>query len=271
MKITAYHLLTASLLLLPFFINAQPKGYVKQSSLPRSLQRIEFGFTTANSASDFEGTFKSTKDGRYQEDYYSGPSITKGGLGVTVGTFYRLALIGKNTAIAADVNFMYNKMNWIIGKDFFIDNSWTISGKSNQFALPIGLSLKFGCDARLEKNHRFCASFGAGILPSVTTTVLPFTDSSKVKFKKLYATPYIKLEAGIFARICWKLRFIYSWGDMPYVDDAYTIGKANNRAIEHYNNTGKSSAMLSVIIMPFSWDWPDNGWWNNSRTSKKMY
>lgn len=257
------------LLTIAYSANAQ-KGFVKQSRLPRSLQKFEIGVSSVGAAGTYKSDFAyyDDEDKRW-EGYHESPTTSKGGLGVTLGTFYRIALIGRRAAITADINAAYNYLFWkgIGSGGFFYERTDNVGGVTKQLAVPVGLSLKFGNDGRLEKNHRFCTTFGAGVMPTFNTTHLDDTLEVKKreKHRKWGAQPYVKFEAGIFAGLCFKLRLMYAFGDIQLTEDGESWNK-EKFGVLHFNSRLKSTFTTTLVIMPFSYDWPDNGWWNSANT-----
>ena len=108
-------------------------------------------------------------------------------------------------------------------------------------------------------------------MPAYNVTILDDTAKKKDKHKKLSATPYISFEAGLFKGICWKLRFTYTFGKMSLIKDGYNWHKPEPYGVSDFSLKSKSVFMVSLILMPFSYDWPDNGWWNHSDNHKKMF
>lgn len=122
-------------------------------------------------------------------------------------------------------------------------------------ALPIGLDFKFGCDALTVKNNRFCATLGVGALPTYSVTTL---DNIPTLDGQFGVAPYAKVEAGIFAGICMKVRAIYSFGNTTYFDKTdKTTFSSNSTTL-----VGKSNLTISLLVMPFSWAWDKEEWWN---------
>jgi hypothetical protein len=132
-----------------------------------------------------------------------------------------------------------------------------ISGMSMQVGLPVGGDFKFGCDAMLDKAHRFCSTIGAGVMPSAAVTA----DFDNAGFG-LGVTPYVKLEAGIMAGICMKLRVVATFGRMPFYDANTDLSGFEDYAKTSATLIGKQSVTASLIFMPFSWGWKKAGWWN---------
>lgn len=249
------------------------QGYVRQSRLPRSLHKVQIGLSSVGVSGYYKGWFdEELAPGRVTSIYHEGPSVSKGGLGIQVGTFSRLLKIGKTAAVALDVNMMYSYVYWKgIGSGFYTDKAWNNSATTWQLQWPVGLDLKFGSDARLEKNHRFCMSFGGGIMPSLYGTKMGDTlKKKKSREINIGSVPYVKAEMGVYWGICWKLKLMYSVGDLPLVEGA-SNGHKEPYWVSNFSLKNNSALTVSLVLMPFSYDWPDNGWWNNSRTSTKMY
>jgi hypothetical protein len=250
------------------------QGYVRQSRLPRSLHRFELGISTVGTSAYYKGFFdQKLPSGKESSLYHEGPSVSKGGLAFNIGTYYRLAKLGKRTAIAFDMGYMFSYMYWKgIGTGFYTEKAWTNAGSTWQMSYPVGLELKFGSDARLEKNHRFCMSFGGGIQPLLSATKLEDTMKKPKKGREFNFgyQPYVKAEMGLMLGICWKLRLMYSIGDIPLLTESTSTHK-DPYTVSKFDMKGTSAVTFSIVLMPFSYDWPDNGWWNNSRTSTRMY
>jgi hypothetical protein len=248
------------------------QGYVRQSRLPRSLHKFELGISSVGATGYYLSMFdEKLPSGQNVSSYHEGPTVSKGGLAINIGTYYRLLKIGKRTAVAFDMNYMFSWMKWQgIGAGFYTERSWNNGGSTWQMAYPVGLELKFGSDARLEKNHRFCMSFGGGVMPIMSASKLKDTLKKKGREFNFGYQPYVKAELGLLMGICWKLRLMYSVGDLKLLENSST-GHKDPYSVSNFNLISKSTITFSIVMMPFSYDWPDNGWWNNSRTSTKMY
>jgi hypothetical protein len=233
---------------------------------------MEVAISSVGTTGYYKGWFdEKLPSGKDVSLYHEGPSVSKGGLGINVGTYYRLLKIGKRTAVAFDMNYMFSWMKWKgIGTGFYTDKTWNEGGSTWQLQVPLGLELKFGSDARLEKNHRFCMSFGGGVMPLMSSSKLSDTVKRKGREFNFGYQPYVKAELGIMMGICWKLRLMYSVGDIQLLTD-YGTDHKDPHSVSKFEMKGNSAITFSIVMMPFSHDWPDNGWWNNSRTSTRMY
>lgn len=181
---------------------------------------------------------------------------TKGGFGGTVGTYFPIAKIGDQGRIAISTTFLYNALMWEKGGFSYQSNSQTGTTSTGsgtvELALPVGVDFKFGCDGLQDKSKRFCYSFGTGVYPSMTLTTYQGSNDGKT-----HILPYVKGEVGVFAGICFKVRAIYSFGNIKYM--SYNSDSGN--MLSSTSLTGKSGLTLSLILMPMSWKWEKVDWW----------
>jgi len=238
--------------------------------LPGAIQRYQIGYSFISTSADYKGKFtvfdsKSFKDTAV---YRTGNVKTSVAWGISTGTYIPLTHMGNNSALVLDVNFMYNFFLWKgIGEGIYGTTvGWDFSGATIQMGLPIGLDIKTGSDATLNRHQRFCYTVGAGVQPVYNFTA--FEEGAGIQFK---ASPYLKAEVGVFAGICMKARLTYTMGKTSYISQTNGFGGMYDNLLSDFTLTGKSSMMATLVIMPFSWAWKDTGWWNKSNTSTKMY
>jgi hypothetical protein len=221
---------------------------VSSAKIPGLLQRFQLGYTFVMNTAELKNTTPDTS--------YSTSFNTSAAFGVTAGTYIPLKRLGRASSLALGIDYMYNMMTWkskIPGFGGEID----FSGATAQMALPIGLDFKFGADALTVKNHRFCATLGAGAFPSYAVTVLD--NSAGLTIDPAFSVaPYVKAEVGIFAGICMKVRAIYTIGNVTYMDYKVTESGANYST----KFSGTSNLAVSLLIMPFSFKWQNEEWWN---------
>jgi hypothetical protein len=131
-----------------------------------------------------------------------------------------------------------------------------ITATTMQAGLPLGVDVKFGCDAVADKSYRYCASFGVGATPSYITSELNGLSNTEMLVR-----PHLRAEAGIFGGMCFKVRAQYTFGTVSYL----TTVKEQPEHLRMFNNTtnlsGTSSFNLSLIIMPFATSWDADRWW----------
>lgn len=231
---------------------------VHAQGFPKSMQRTEVGYsfcmtsaTYTYHATTFDESTISLIDTTYREKIR-----TKGGFGGTIGTFFPVAPIGQKGTLAISLSYLYNALLWEGTSFSYESNSQTGTTSSGsgtiEMALPVGVDYKFGCDALLDKSKRFCYTVGAGAYPSLTATV--YKDNAGAGFHVL---PYLKGEVGVFAGICFKVRALYTFGNIKYINFNEDYANVQSQT----SLKGKSALTLSLILMPFSWKWDKQDWW----------
>ncbi|MBN9481816.1 MAG: hypothetical protein BGO70_14710 [Bacteroidetes bacterium 43-93] len=241
-----------------------------QFRLPKVIQRYEMGYSFVTASADYDGqrrSYTSADGGTITDEPFKTTVQTKAAYGFMIGTYFPIAHLGRASCLAVDVNLIDNILWWKnIGNDLFSAVGFNFSGVTGQIGVPVGLDFKFGCDATTSKNQRMCASLGAGVLPAYYVTA--FDDNVGLNSA---VSPYIKAEAGIRAGICFKIRMMYSFGNVPLITQDGGIKGNFNDVVSSFKLTGKSNVNFSLILMPFAWNWKTEGWWDRTQTSKKMY
>jgi hypothetical protein len=230
--------------------------------------RMEIGYSYVTASAEFKG-----KSGFYDADlnYKGDTSVTrtikaKAGAGYSLGLYVPLKRVGKKNMWAIDMGLVYNEFIWEgLNQGYTTDGTYiNVSGFPDLFGFtvsigaPVSIDYKIGTDAICSKKRRFGCTFGAGVIPTYNLTALVGIDGAGVG-AGMSVNPFVKGEVAIFGGICWKIRGIYSFGNVPYIDLtkndlAFTSGP--------FKVTGKLNMMLSLIIMPFAWHWKEETWYN---------
>ena len=231
------------------------------AKFPGILQRYQLGYSfVINSAQLTNGT-KITGAGSLDRDTsYKTNFNTSAAFGVTMGTYVPLARLGRASTLVLGIDFMYNMMTWKSKVPAF-GGEIDFSGVTAQMALPIGLDFKFGADAINVKDRRFCATIGAGAFPSYALTALDNAEGLSID-PAFSVAPYVKGEVGIFAGICMKLRAVYAIGNLTYMDLSESTNTAGVTSTSTTKFLGTSNLTVSLLIMPFSFTWKKEEWWN---------
>ena len=80
----------------------------------------------------------------------------------------------------------------------------------------------------------------------------------------LVVAPFVKAEIGKKMGIFWKLRAQYTMGEISYFkDNIYKKEGAANTSTGSLIGNGMAS--VSLVLMPFSWDFNNDGWWNSNK------
>jgi hypothetical protein len=243
-------LLLTALIALPFF---------SQAKLPGILSRFQLGYSFLSNSAEYTSSLKANFLG-IDTTYKPYDMSTTAAWGFTAGTYFPLKRMGNASALVLGVDYMYNLMTWKSKVPFGPEANFAFDGATVQMALPIGLDLKFGSDAVQTRTPRFCGTIGAGVYPSYAMTTLT---GAPVTLDPTFAVaPYVKAEIGIFAGICAKVRLLYAIGDLAYMD--YKNGSSSNGMTSEGTAklVGKSNMAISLLIMPFSYKWQDENWWN---------
>lgn len=137
-------------------------------------------------------------------------------------------------------------------------------GLSMQIGIPVSLDLKFGHDAFKYKNMRWGSSVGVGLMPSGMLSLgIPNSESESLS---LGITPFIKGDVSFFAGIAFKLRAQVGFATL--ISDSKnsilkTDGTEPQSSVKHdYRVTAPIQATISLLVMPFSWNWDSKGFWN---------
>ncbi len=229
------------------------------AKFPGVLQRMHLGYSFLMNSAEYKVHQKITIPDFAKDTNYRFDMKTSATFGVTLGTHVPIKRLGRKSKLVLGIDGMYNMMLWD-SKLKMYDAGGTVietpfSGATLQLALPTGLDFKFGCDALNVKNIRFCTTLGAGVYPSYSITALDQMESIDPQFG---IAPYAKFEVGVLAGICVKLRAIYAIGNLAYADETIKNDISNTRS----QLMGTSNLTLSLLVMPFSWTWPREEWWN---------
>lgn len=219
-----------------------------EARLPNALTRFQVGYSYPRAKADYRLTLDDTS--------IFETVTTKGGFGATIGTHIPISKFGDATMIALTIDGLYNLLVWDMEpvNDVYntntvgYSNQYEITGGSVQLSVPIGLDLKFGCEAALEKSKGACFSFGAGAMPTAALTAYQDNAGAIIRLQ-----PYVKAEFGVMAGICMKIRAIYAMGKFDYINVKNDAGDIDTYGA---SLTSKSTLTLSLLLMPFSYSWP---------------
>ena len=215
------------------------------AKFPGLLQRFQLGYSFLSNTAELSNT-------SFPETY---EMKTNAAWGFTAGTFIPIKRMGGASSLNLGIDYMYNMMTWksTLSTQF---GDLLFDGATVQMALPIGLDFKFGADALQVKTYRFCGTLGAGAYPSYALSTVT---GSPISIDPVFAfAPYVKAEVGIYAGICMKVRALYAIGDLEYMSAKETADNSSPTT----KLTGKSNLAISLLIMPFSYKWQEEDWWN---------
>lgn len=224
--------------------------------VPRGPKNFEVGYSYCSASAEFKYSANSFNEntGIVTDTSFTDRLSSKSGFGGFAGYYFPVSKIGPKTRLAIDLTYMYNAFLWDGGTFAYSANSRTgstsVGSGTIEMALPVGADFKYGSDALMDKNEKLCYSFGAGVYPSMDLTVY-----REVGGFNFHVRPYVKAEAGIFAGICMKLRLTYIMGNIDY----FSYGHSNPGDVESTTFTSKGTAVVSLVLMPFSWKFGRSG------------
>ena len=271
MKISSLKKIVAATLL----VTAGAQQAQARFELPNFIKRWELGYSYAIASA----TYQSVERVRFNEQTTFEERITQNvrssfGYGGFTGTYIPVTKLGNSTLLAVGINMAYNAFLWdyetptfqsyrtdvngnVIGANFGVGTTpFGVSGLSIQMAVPVSLDLKFGAEASLQKGAKWTGTFGVGAYPSGSMTV----DFDNGGFG-YGVSPFVKGEIGVKGGILWKLRLQYAMGNIPFYSGRNSI----NEGLGLSSNSeliGKGVFSASLVLMPFSWNFQEDGWWN---------
>ncbi len=238
---------------------------------PKFLQRLQIGYT-------FSNTFAQQKRADHYFSGIEGDTIfvtnpesrtvrNLGGYGFSIGKIFPLTDFNTTyIGLAVTADFTYDFMSWEELDSGFSYRPTLKEHKRTDFTLqmglPVSLDLKLGAEAVPSFNHKWSAGFGAGVTP-----VIVFTDQNRIA-KNIFKNadyinggymPFIKFEYGQRVGVLMKLRFFMYFGGPEYLRAVDTYGA--DFGLNSYSLKGKTSMNLSLSVFPFSYTWPEFGWW----------
>ena len=187
---------------------------------------------------------------------------SKTGYGGAFSVFFPLVRLGRLSTLAlstqiSDCGFIWDNINTIYttaGTPYKATSD--VTGATSQIGIPIGADFKFGCDGLADRRYRLCASIGAGATTTLNGTVMSSGSYNAAAGTSIGANPYIKGEVGVDAIICMKLRFVFSFGSVPYLSGKSAVSTGDMKV------TGKTNSAVSFVILPFSFLWKRSSWIN---------
>lgn len=259
-------ILACAMLAAPFSGSAQYKYEVEPFfSYFKEAKRYEIGFNYVMPFGEFAGVTRVVNS----SESFLGDTTTKrnitaaSGIGGQIGLSLPVKATGHISCFAASFHIMGNMFAWeglnpTQKPDGTVNpvKSGSVDATTIQISIPIGFDWKAGNDAILSRRLPFGTTMGVGAMPQVTMTSLGTGNiDSKMSFG---CTPYAKAELSIFAGLDFKLRAMYSIGNITLIDVNKAIPGSTDGP---FKITSTSNLILSLIIMPFSGSWHEHAWW----------
>ncbi|MEO6832256.1 MAG: hypothetical protein ABI378_07650 [Chitinophagaceae bacterium] len=242
-----------------------------QMNLPGFLKNYEIGYGASFTWADYSRTLKAVSEGGQSYDTTVTTRVkSKHGLSATTGTSINLKRLGEKSQLALGLSGIYNLYTWdyatangarLTDSGVVYDYSYgtTFGGATLNAGLAISADFKFGAEAMMDKQYRLSWTGGIGVYPSVNLTA--DIDNTNMTFG---VQPFVKTEFGIRGPIAAKLRLMYAFGNLTYID---ATDKNNFFGLQGaQNNTkliGKGNFTVSLILLPFSWNYKTSHWYNS--------
>lgn len=247
--------------------------FTGEAKFPGFFSHLEIGYSYPIAIAKFEGynpVYNYSGAGDFGislgDTFVTRTVRSKFAYGAYVGSSIRLKRTGSKSALAMHIDVMANAYVW---EDLYKAYSTFDGGEYElpdmvvavgyQLGVPISLDYKFGAGAIGNKNSRFTGSFGAGAMPAAYFMVA--TSGGNVGGGMSFtATPFVKGEIGVMAGICVKVRALVAFGAVPWIDNQKSFLASSSGG---FTVTGQTTAVFSLVLMPFSWAWKKDGWWDN--------
>jgi hypothetical protein len=192
-------------------------------------------------------------------------TLSNPGYGGTIGTTIPIAATGHISLFAFSINIMGNMYSWSdVNRVYQVDGVYKqaltpVDATTLQIALPLGIDWKIGSDAICTKRLIMGWGVGGGIMPNYNmSTATNLKDiGSQATFGVI---PYVKSELAFALGICFKVRAMYSWGDVELLNAQKKYPGFTDGPFKITNN---SNLQFSLIIMPFSKRWRESAWYND--------
>lgn len=232
-------------------------------------RRYEIGGGLTMPAGTFTGVVTiQGAGGEFKGDSTASRAIPANGFGGLIGVNMPFKATGHISCWAVAAQLGVNMYTWAdlnqtmtIAGDYKTSKK-PLSASTMQIILPVGIDYKVGNDAILTKRLPLGVSFGVGVVPQIMQTKLNEVSAFKPQWG-YSCLPYAKFDVSVFTGFCWKIRLMYSMGQINLLDV--------NHKIDGYNDgmltlSSKSQLMASFIIMPFSGGWREWAWYNTHDT-----
>jgi hypothetical protein len=240
-------------------------SFAVRAQLPGVIQRIDFGYSYSSMSATYNGVNQvyNPTTNKYKDSTVKKTIMSTGGIGGSASTFIPCRQLGEKSMLAISIGYNYNAYQWgnvynvlLTGDGASLATTNDFSGLTVQLGAPISLDVKFGNEAFIRKNERFCATVGAGAYTSFSGTA--FKDDIGTGFG---VQPFLKGEMGVLGGIVFKIRAVYAFGNFDLIDQSSSLSTKAGEPSK-FTLTSNSSFTLSLVFDPFAWNWKKEGWWD---------
>jgi hypothetical protein len=174
---------------------------------------------------------------------------------------YPLATLSDDAALILSYGVSYDNLKWAIPKMTIEGRETEFEFSSNTIGIPLYIDYKWGAEALLDIEKRFCLTAGAGVIPAYSLTV----GDNKGNDGRFTVRPSARVEAGLATRfISFKLQATGVLGNVNFLnktdlfrDVDYFGGIAENYDIRVQ---GHSQFIISLVLMTTTTSWQYKPW-----------
>ncbi|RYE22625.1 MAG: hypothetical protein EOP51_12795 [Sphingobacteriales bacterium] len=218
------------------------------------FQRLSIGYGLHFTYNALTTTYQYSNS--LQTTYLTGMKST-GSTYLYLGSFFNVAKVASKSSVAIDVAVSYTgfkfKQDSVTVQSYNKDSLRFYNMRfAEQFpvsiiAIPISIDFRTGGEATLSRENRTSFAIGAGLAPSFVNAET--NDGSKMK-----VMPFMKVEAGFFAGMEFKLRAMAFLGEANYLDNKLA-GTSDVVGVTSRKSEGPMGVNVALAIMPFSTKW----------------
>ena len=248
-------------------------GYLKARAQGKKLkawQRYEVGLGLPMVNANYTQNFSAFNPDGTSNDTSIKKKVKATGYCITYGTYIPLSEPKNNFCMALGIGARGTSYSWAIDKTILPQSyNSTITYNTQEIGIPLSIDMKFGNEAMLDKAaSKYCFTFGVGAFPAISQTKIEsMNDNTGINtaFVSTVGTvrPFIKAEFGAFAGILFKIRATVNFGPItlinPTNESDYSLSSANINTVSL--KTESTSVQISLLLLPFSWDWGKDQWW----------
>ncbi len=266
MRSTITRLSSIALLLLA----AAGPAQAQFEKFPGFIKNYEIGYGYSKTWGTYERRDKavSAETGKVYDTTLKMNVSSKFGFSAQTGTIIPIKQLGKSSKLALGLVFLYQAYTWdyptangaFLSDSGYIRYDYTGGLSFSSVTLNAGAAIsadfKFGADAMMDKRYRWCWTGGIGVMPSIGVT--SDFDNADIQYN---VQPFLKTEVGLRAGIVWKLRLMYQFLPIHYLDVSPNSGFFPGSQ-QTVRLTGNGNFTASLVLMPFSWMYKRSMWYN---------
>ena len=178
----------------------------------------------------------------------------KSSFSATAGSYYPFMATGPNRGFGCDISAVGEVYQYSTGVQNFGNFIAQDACVTEIISIPIAFVYKSGGEVSLSKKDNVLFTIGAGVAPAITASKVFDAQAS------LIARRFAMMEFGVLTGIAWKFRVTYSSGaslmNLIGGDPSHcSYTSAGPVGFMNISLKGSSSFNVSLVILPFSWNW----------------